>query len=125
VLALWLHLDGFNELLKQAYSIQKQRALSLPKSEVAVCLQWDPDHEPLAGIPCTQRRALQLGLKPSASKLLCEKWIVRIEDITEDVHNQRASLDATGNTSCLLVPVERELLITDPKLFDQLDLTQR
>lgn len=59
-------------------------------ASACVRLQWDPDHDP-AGGDC-RRRALQLGLRGPVLEKFAKEWIVRIEDISDFVAQQRQHL---------------------------------
>jgi hypothetical protein len=72
---------------------------ALAASEVR--LQWDPDHAP-DGLPL-KRRAIQLGLRGEILRRYAEKEVIRIEDISGFVAEQREALDASRELS---VPVE-------------------
>jgi hypothetical protein len=65
-------------------------------SQGTIRLQWDPDHLP-NGRPHHARRAVQLGMKtlaplvtPCPNALASGEDILRIEDISEFVHEQGA-----------------------------------
>lgn len=66
-----------------------------------VRLQWDPDHDP-DGRPLV-RRAIQLGLRGAILKQYGRDAIIRIEDISSFVAEQRANLK---DKDALLVPYE-------------------
>lgn len=72
---------------------------ALATSEVR--LQWDPDHAP-DGAP-QQRRAIQLGLRGDILRRYAEREVIRIEDISGFVAEQREFLKDRDK---LLVPVE-------------------
>lgn len=101
VLAVWLRRVAFDRLLAQAV------ASSFPASGLTaradwdaavaasdVRLQWDPDHDP-HGRP-VERRAIQLGLRRGVLAEYAGPWIVRIEDVSALVAEQRAILHRDG-----------------------------
>ncbi|MEM6925666.1 MAG: DUF4291 domain-containing protein [Myxococcota bacterium] len=72
-----------------------------------VRLQWDPDHHPSG--PKLERRAVQLGLRRDTLARFATDWILRIHDLTDEVHARH--LDAP-----LLTPRERVYRPDDPEL---------
>ena len=74
-------------------------------------LQWDPDHTPY-GDKAHLRRAIQLGLRDQTLQKFLHEWIVRIDDVTEFVEEQRQFVDAK-KLDLLYVPVERVYIITN------------
>ena len=73
---------------------------ALETSEVR--LQWDPDHGP-DGAP-QARRAIQLGLRGSMLRRYAADEVVKIEDISTFVEEQRRH--ATGDFQNLIIPTE-------------------
>lgn len=73
---------------------------ALEKSEVR--LQWDPDHAP-DGSP-EKRRAIQLGLRGGMLRRYAETEVIRIEDISEFVAEQRELVSSSKHR--LQVPFE-------------------
>jgi hypothetical protein len=76
-----------------------------------VRLQWDPDHGPRG--EALDRRAVQLGLRGDALRRYGREWIVRIDDVSEFVREQREVLSASGAGS-LLTPEEHVYPINNP-----------
>ncbi|HEY1123188.1 MAG TPA: DUF4291 domain-containing protein [Haloferula sp.] len=68
-----------------------------------VRLQWDPDHGP-DGAP-QARRAIQLGLRGSMLRRYAADEVVKIEDISTFVDEQRRH--ASGDFQNLITPIER------------------
>jgi len=74
---------------------------ALESSEVR--LQWDPDHGPDGTSQC--RRAIQLGLRGSMLQRYAADQVVKIEDISGFVEEQRRH--AKGDFKNLMTPEER------------------
>lgn len=94
VIAIWLKKSDFEEILEKAvyssfnpqiYKSEEDWKNHLQNSEVR--LQWDPDHDPFGNK--LERKAIQLGLKGEALENFGKKQIVKIEDITDFVIEQR------------------------------------
>ncbi|HYM61010.1 MAG TPA: DUF4291 domain-containing protein [Thermoanaerobaculia bacterium] len=112
VLALYLSRAAFNSILEQAvhstfqphlYPSREAWSRAVVASEVR--LQWDPDHDP-SGRPLS-RRAIQLGLRGSALRSFATEWIIRIEDVSAFVAEQRLVLSTRPDS--LVTPCERIL----------------
>ena len=90
VLAIDLTREGFDSAVKQAVlsSYKEECGLSreewkklVEKSDARV--QWDPEKDVHGNnLPY---RSIQIGLRGQAVRDYVEKWIVRVEDITEEV----------------------------------------
>lgn len=90
VLAIDLTREGFDSAVEQAVlsSYKEECGLSreewkklVEKSDVRV--QWDPEKDVHGNnLPY---RSIQIGLRGQAVRDYVEKWIVRVEDITEEV----------------------------------------
>lgn len=98
----------FDEILASAvpsaFDVSRYGDMDEWKSALAaseVRLQWDPDHAP-DGSPL-KRRAIQLGLRGDILRRYAETEVIRIEDISGFVAEQREALRDPGN---LRVPVE-------------------
>jgi hypothetical protein len=119
-LAVHLRRTGFDEILRRAvHSSYVPDVHGSPENwkarlaESAVRLQWDPDHDPAGGKH--ERRAIQLGLD---GDVLCEyarSWIVRIEDISGFVAEQRAHAVSDGFSN-LVTPREEIYPVNEPKI---------
>ena len=86
ILAIFVKADGFDEILRNAFTAEKEKEMKIERHDVHVRLQWDPDHDPMG--QNAPRRAIQLGLKPKILKQFNEDWISGIRDITDLVHLQ-------------------------------------
>lgn len=120
VLALWIRKKDFEAILNEAvissfnpqyHDNYEQWRADLGRKEVR--LQWDPDHDPYGHK--SERRAIQLGLKGGTLENFGKKQIIRIEDITGFVKQQKQLLD-NGRLDELQVPVERVYTTTDETL---------
>jgi hypothetical protein len=127
VLAVHLRREGFEEILRQAVPstfssehYEERSAWQKDLSESCVRLQWDPDHDPHGAK--LSRRAIQLGLRGEILKSYSGPWILAVEDITDFVHAQHATLKAQGISS-LVTPKEEIYPVTDPVLKRQLGIT--
>lgn len=85
-----------------------------------VRLQWDPDHDPYGHKQ--ERRAIQLGLKGGLLENFGKKQIIRIEDITGFVKQQKSLLDS-GRLDELRVPVESVYRTIDSALNKRVGIT--
>jgi hypothetical protein len=126
VLAVWIRSSGFNAILAEAvhstfvpevYGTKAEWPRALAQS--AVRLQWDPDHDP-AGAK-EERRAIQLGLRGEVLARYARPWVVRIEDVSALVAEQRAHAwpEAYGQ---LVVPREEVYPVTDPAVAARLGI---
>ncbi len=108
-LAIRMKRSGFEEILRLAvhssyqpsYGTHEKWRQFLKNSSVR--LQWDPDHDPFGNKQ--QRRAIQLGLKGDSLHQYVNEWIVEIEDISNFVQDQRATL-SNKDLHQLMIPVE-------------------
>ncbi len=101
VVAVWLRREAFEEVLRLAVPSSFHPARFATREDwegavksSAVRLQWDPDRHP-SGSPL-ERRAIQLGLRGQALRRYSQEWILRIEDITPFVAEQRARVTGRG-----------------------------
>ena len=108
VLAIHLRREAFDAYLADAvpssfardeYETEAEWKQAVKQSSVR--LQWDPDHGPSG--EKLERRAVQIGLRGPAVERYVEKDIVRIEDATPFVHEQRDRSRAE-----LMTPRERK-----------------
>src|SRR2546426_971389 len=109
-LAIWLRRDAFEEVLgKAVHSTYVPEVYRSPEcwkarlGESSVRLQWDPDHDPSGAKQ--ERRALQLGIAGEVLRRYARDWILRIEDISGFVSQQRLLSQAKG-FSGLVTPSE-------------------
>jgi len=86
ILAIHLSVEGFENILLNAYTVTRQKIENKSTSDISIRLQWDPDHDPYGGKE--ERKAIQLGLKNDALIQFNENWIQKIEDVTEFVKLQ-------------------------------------
>lgn len=93
-LAIHLHRKAFEGILALAiHSAYVPGLYGSPEAwrarlvESPVRLQWDSDHDPAGSEQ--ERRAIQLGLAGDALRRYAKEWIVRIEDISDFVSQQR------------------------------------
>ncbi|XP_071946393.1 uncharacterized protein [Antedon mediterranea] len=110
VLAIYLKRSAFDEILSQAYTAQEQKKAGL--DEISVRLQWDPDHDPHGAKE--ERRAIQLGLKGEVLHKYATEWILKIEDVTDFVHDQSQILK-TNQIEELRTAKEAAYPVTDTK----------
>jgi hypothetical protein len=110
VLAVWLRRAAFDEILDQAVAssfgasgLADSRAWADAVKRSDVRLQWDPDHDP-HGKP-VERRAVQLGLRGGVLAKYAREWIVKLEDVTPLVAEQREVLRTRG-VDALVLPRE-------------------
>jgi hypothetical protein len=107
-LAIFLKRDFFDKVLTNAFPSKNIFGLesAVWKKKVAgtdIRLQWDPDHDPYGNK--VERRAIQLGLRNEFLEPFQGEGIVRIEDISEFVAQQKAHVDS-GDLDKLLTPFE-------------------
>ncbi|BAZ39155.1 hypothetical protein NIES4101_51070 [Calothrix sp. NIES-4101] len=126
-LAIWVKRKAFDEILEAAihsqyvpkyYSSSEEWQKALKSSHVR--LQWDPDHHP-SGTKLA-RRAIQLGLRGEFLANYARDWIVKIEDISEFVSQQRQNMAL--NCENLVVPIEKIYPVLDSTLREKLELSQ-
>jgi hypothetical protein len=116
-LAVWLRRSAFDVILKEAvhstfvpevYASQDEWNQAIACSSVR--LQWDPDHDPSGAK--VERRAIQLGLRGNALARYAREWILRIEDISPFVAQQRPYARPAAYDR-LLIPRERVYPVAD------------
>ena len=83
-----------------------------------VRLQWDPDHTPKG--EQTIRKAIQLGLRGSILRRFGEKEIIKINDITNFVIEQKANMEKSMEE--LLIPIERVYIPINKKGIENIQL---
>ena len=98
ILAITISTFHFDEILNKAvvssfnkefYSTEEAWKNDLEQNDVR--LQWDPDHDPWGNK--LERRAIQLGLKEDTLKKYGNEFILKIENITPFVKEQREHLN--------------------------------
>jgi hypothetical protein len=125
-LAVRLQRPAFEEILRCAvHSSYVQEVHGSPENWKArlagspVRLQWDPDHDPSGNKQ--ERRAIQLGLAGDVLRQYAHDWIIRIEDISEFVAEQRANAAVEGFAG-LLTPREDVYPVSDPEVAARLGI---
>lgn len=115
VLAIYLKREYFNSILSRAWPSQNCLGISdkewkqgLNQSEVR--LQWDPDHNPSG--KAISRRAIQLGLRGEMLAPFKGEGVVRIENISQFVQEQKIFLER-GRLEKLMTPMERTYPLSD------------
>ncbi len=125
-LAVTLRRDAFNAILAAAvhssfapaaYETHGAWRAALNASDVR--LQWDPDHDP-DGRPL-ERRAIQLGLRGDALRRFGREWIVRVDNVSAFVVEQREALRTRG-PGALVTPSERVHPVEDAAVAKRLGL---
>ncbi|XP_074650438.1 uncharacterized protein LOC141905470 [Tubulanus polymorphus] len=117
ILAVRIKRQGFDEILRNAFSVKYQKLKGVKTDEIEVRLQWDPDHSPT--FEKQSRRAIQLGLKGQILQKYANDWIVNITDITEFVVQQRALKETTE----LVTPREQTYLVADGEISERINLS--
>jgi hypothetical protein len=123
VLAIWIERSAFEEILAAAvhskflpeiYASESEWKTAVRRSPVR--LQWDPDRHP-SGTRLS-RRAIQLGLRGKMLAAYAKDWIVRIEDISEFVSQQRQNI----KSDCidLVIPKETVYPVNDRNIAKKL-----
>ena len=111
VLAIDITRDGFDSAVKQAVLSAYKEECSLSKEEWKksveksdVRIQWDPEKDVQGNnLPY---RSIQIGLRGQAVRDYVEKWIVQVEDITEEVKRLDA-LRQQGADIAEMLPKEK------------------
>lgn len=119
ILAIYVSLEGFEEILRRACLAKGQTENNIDGNLVTVRLQWDPDHNPYG--EKEQRRAVQLGLRGDTLNLFLQKWILQIEDITNFVKAQHEHVLA-GKLDELEMPEEKVYTVKDKTIVEIIGL---
>ena len=119
ILAIYVSLEGFEEILRRACLAKRQTENNIDGKLVTVRLQWDPDHNPYG--EKEQRRAVQLGLRGDTLNLFLQKWILKIEDITNFVKAQHEHVLA-GKLDELEMPEEKVYTVKDKTIVEIIGL---
>jgi Domain of unknown function (DUF4291) len=123
-LAVWLKRSAFDAILREAvpsafvpevYPNQEEWKRAVARSSVR--LQWDPDHDPSGAK--VERRAIQLGLRTDMLARYAREWIVRIEDISPFVEQQRPHARPVAYDH-LLLPREEVYPVADAEVAARL-----
>ncbi|MDZ8056196.1 MAG: DUF4291 domain-containing protein [Aulosira sp. ZfuVER01] len=126
VLAIWIKRSAFDEILDLAvhssyvpelYPNKSTWQTALKQSQVR--LQWDPDHHPFGDK--LERRAIQLGLRGQVLAAYAQDWILKIEDISDFVQQQRQNI----NSDCaeLITPRETVYPVIEKETQKKLELS--
>ncbi|XP_055346166.1 uncharacterized protein LOC129593739 [Paramacrobiotus metropolitanus] len=121
ILAIRLSRQGFEEILSAAVMSRDLEGKGQGKDDL-VRLQWDPDHYPdgtKVGCYSDGRRAIQLGIRGEMFARMSEKFIVRVDDVTEFVVAMR---ERVGKED-LLVPVETVYCVESEELAKKICIT--
>ena len=119
ILAIYVSLEGFEEILRRACLAKRQTENNIDGNLVTVRLQWDPNHNPYG--EKEQRRAVQLGLRGDTLNLFLQKWILQIEDITNFVKAQHEHVLA-GKLDELEMPEEKVYIVKDKTIVEIIGL---
>ena len=127
ILAIWMARPAFDAMLSQAilshfnpdlYADRAEWQQAVAASDVRV--QWDPDYTPQdMRLP---RSDIQIGLRNDALRKFATEQIVRIEDITEFVHQQAEFRDVTD---FMLTPAEQVYPVADAQVASYLRVDKR
>ncbi len=126
ILAVWLRRSAFDAILKEAvhssfvpevYASQDEWKRAVSRSSVR--LQWDPDHDPSGAK--VERRAIQLGLRGDVLARYAREWIIRIEDISALVGEQRR-YSRPASYHQLVIPREEVYPVEDHDIVRRLGL---
>lgn len=127
ILAVTIKRTAFDEILANAvhsnfiptiYKTQEEWKETLKRSPVR--LQWDPDHNPMG--QKVERRAIQLGLRGEILRKYSRDWIVKIENITEFVQQQRSYREYSKWTD-LITPKENVYPVNNSEIIHKLGLS--
>lgn len=83
-------------------------------------MQWDPDHNPMG--QKVERRAIQLGLRGEFLRNYSRDWILKIEDITEFVRQQRSNRESSKWIN-LITPKENVYPVNNSEIIHKLGLS--
>lgn len=114
-LALYLKREYFDSILENAWPSSCPKNINHDEWKAGVArtnvrLQWDPDHDPYGGKE--ERRAVQLGLRADFLEPFKGEGLVRIEDISDFVVEQRKHVEAR-QLDLLVMPEEDVYPVAD------------
>lgn len=128
VLAIWIKRAAFDHILAQAVHSKFEPEVYGSESEWTkavktslVRLQWYPDRHPSGAR--LERRAIQLGLRGSVLNAYARDWIVKIEDISQFVQQQRQNINS--NCAQLYIPCETVYPVADGNTATRLGLSTK
>jgi len=125
-LAVWLRRAAFDAILREAvhstfvpevYPSEADWQRAVGGSSVR--LQWDPDHNPTGHK--VERRAIQLGLRGDVLARYAREWVVRIEDVSAFVEEQRPHAQPAAYDR-LILPREEVYPVADPAVARRLGI---
>jgi hypothetical protein len=128
ILAISLPFIHFKTILQQAtishfdeqlFKTHEEWKAELAQTEVR--LQWDPDHDPYGNKQ--DRKAIQLGMKGDILKKFCTEWIIKIEDITEFVHQEYQKVVAK-NLDDINLPFEDIIKLNDLNIENRIGISR-
>jgi len=126
VLAIWISKADFESILLEAvpttfkpklYKDNASWQADLKAKDVRI--QWDPDHSPFG--KKQERKAIQLGLKGEHLKAFGNKYIRKIDDVTDFVIEQSLRLRQNGIEE-LMIPIETVLELEDSTFNERLGI---
>ncbi|NER03297.1 MAG: DUF4291 domain-containing protein [Okeania sp. SIO3C4] len=127
ILAVTIKRTAFDEILATAvhskfiptiYKTQEEWKELVRRSPVR--LQWDPDHNPMG--QKVERRAIQLGLRGEILRNYSRDWILKIENITEFVRQQRSNRESSKWIN-LITPTENVYPVDNSEIIYKLGLS--
>lgn len=123
ILAIYVSVEGFEEILRSAYTVRYEKHSNTDRKDVLVRLQWDPDHDPYGN--SVARRAMQLGLKSGILQRFNNEWIKKICDVTDFVIEQKRYVDSNEpeKLKSLLTPIETIYLPKKEETRHRIELT--
>ncbi|NEP80540.1 MAG: DUF4291 domain-containing protein [Okeania sp. SIO3B3] len=104
----------------ESFAITDGRCLALSSFQEGVRLQWDPDHNPMG--QKVERRAIQLGLRGEILRNYSRDWILKIENITEFVRQQRSNRESSKWIN-LITPTENVYPVDNSEIIYKLGLS--
>ncbi len=125
VLAVWIKRAAFDDILAGAVHSKFEPEVYASESEWSkavktslVRLQWDRDRHPSGAR--LERRAIQLGLRGSVLDAYAQDWIVKIEDISQFVHQRQ---NIKSECAQLYIPRETVYPVVDINTATKLGLS--
>ena len=117
VLAIHVSKEGFEKILRRAYTGKAQKEAGLEKVDVR--LQWDPDHDPYGMKEV--RRAIKLGLRGETFEEFNNHWIVKIQDVSDIVQEGLKMVNAK-KLDLLMIPEENVYKIENEEIVNHIGL---
>jgi len=118
ILAVDLTHEGFKQLLDQGvlshHDIKKNSSnIEEWKTKIKnsnVVIQWDPERDLL--LNKLNHRTIQIGLRAKSVEDYCEKWIIKVSEVTELASSIKKLVDLSKiDEANSLLPLERELIL--------------